>query len=254
MVDPKAQLCPNIVYRPIMPSDLEVLEQIHADLFPIRYESEFFLNVVNGYDIVSWGAVDRNRPGCQSDELIGFVTTRTIPAKESEIADMLRCDSSRTDQTLVYILTLGVVESYRSLGIATSLIREVIKYASNIPTCRAVYLHVIAYNDPAIRFYQKMMFKCIQRLSNFYYIKGQHYDSYLFLYYINGGRSPCSPLELVTALATYVRSLFKSLTAKIWKKEEKKVPRWFKCKDTSCLLVTQNKRIITTDSTGFQCV
>nr|DAD17847.1 TPA_asm: hypothetical protein HUJ06_019310 [Nelumbo nucifera] len=194
MVDPKAQHCPNIAYRPITPSDLQVLEKIHADLFPIRYESEFFLNVVNGRDIVSWGAVDRSRPGSQSDELIGFVTARIIPANESEIADTLRHDPSRIDQTLVYILTLGVVEPYRNLGIATSLIREVTKYASRIPTCQAVYLHVIAYNDPAITFYKKMLFKCIRRLSNFYYIQGQHYDAYLFVYYINGRRSSCSPL------------------------------------------------------------
>ncbi|XP_043715398.1 histone acetyltransferase MCC1-like isoform X2 [Telopea speciosissima] len=196
MVDPKAPHCPDIVYRRIQPSDLEVLEQIHGDLFPIRYESEFFHNVVNGHDIMAWGAVDRSRPGSQKDELIGFVTARIVPARESEIGDMLRYDSSRKEQMLVYILTLGVVEAYRSRGIATSLIQEVIKCASTIPTCRAVYLHVISYNDRAIHFYKKMSFKCVRRLPNFYYIGGQHYDSYLFVYYVNGGRSPCSPLSL----------------------------------------------------------
>lgn len=77
---------------------------------------------------------------------------------------------------------------------ASSLIREVIKYASSIPTCRAVYLHVISYNNPAINLYKKISFKCVRRLRGFYFINGQHYDSYLFMYYVNGGRSPCSPL------------------------------------------------------------
>lgn len=54
-----------------------------ADFF--RYESEFFQNVVNGRDIVSWAAVDRNRSNGQSDELIGFVTARIVLAKESEV-------------------------------------------------------------------------------------------------------------------------------------------------------------------------
>ena len=134
------------------------------------------------------------------------------------------------DQKLVYILTLGVVDAYRNLGIgrslffstngssfsfsfsflnvsspydqnllgvestATSLIHEVIKYASSIPVCRAVYLHVISYNNPAIHVYKKMLFKCVRRLHGFYLINGQHYDSYLFVYYVNGSRSPCSPL------------------------------------------------------------
>lgn len=139
-----------------------------------------------------------------------------------QIEDLLSFDSSRTDQTLVYILTLGVVDSYRNLGIgnflffhvflftfeciiffaefydigisASSLIHEVIKYASSLSSCRAVYLHVISYNNPAIHLYKKMSFQCVRRLYNFYYINGQHYDSYLFVYYVNGGRSPCSPL------------------------------------------------------------
>lgn len=77
---------------------------------------------------------------------------------------------------------------------ASSLIREVVKYASSIPTCRAAYLHVISYNNPAIHLYTKMSFKCVRRLEGFYLINGQHYDSYLFVYYVNGARSPCSPL------------------------------------------------------------
>lgn len=62
---------------------------------PSRYEAEFFHNVVNGHYIVSWGAVDQSRPHEQSDELIGFVTVRIVPAKESEVSlggvDCIRC-------------------------------------------------------------------------------------------------------------------------------------------------------------------
>ncbi|KAL8461882.1 hypothetical protein ACS0TY_033097 [Phlomoides rotata] len=194
MVNLKIPCRPIIAYRPVQPSDLVILERIHGKLFPIRYETEFFHNVVNGNGIVSWGAVDRSRPEEQSDELIGFVTARVVSAKESEIEDLLSFDSSKADQTLIYILTLGVVDSYRNLGIASSLIHEVMKYASNISTCRAVYLHVISYNNPAMHLYKKMSFQCVRRLYNFYFINGQHFDSYLFVYYVNGGRSPCSPL------------------------------------------------------------
>uniref|UniRef100_A0A2P2KQ94 N-alpha-acetyltransferase 60 n=1 Tax=Rhizophora mucronata TaxID=61149 RepID=A0A2P2KQ94_RHIMU len=164
MVNHKISHRPTICYRPVQPSDLEILEQIHSDVFPIRYESEFFQSVVNQRDIVSWAAVDRSRPNGQSDELIGFVTARVVLAKESEIGDLLRYEPSKTDHTLVYILTLGVVETYRNLGIASALIREVIKYASSNPKCRAVYLHVISYNIPAIHLYKKMSFKCVRRL------------------------------------------------------------------------------------------
>ncbi|KAK9283005.1 hypothetical protein L1049_011232 [Liquidambar formosana] len=253
MVDLKASHRPSINFRPIRPSDLEVLEQIHADIFPIRYESDFFQNVVNGRDIVSWAAVDQSRPNEQSDELIGFVTARIVLAKESEISDLL--GSSKSDQTLVYILTLGVVKTYRNRGIATSLVREVIRYASSIQTCRAVYLHVISYNNPAILLYKKMSFKYVRRLYGFYLINGEPYDAYLFVYYVNGGRSPCSPLELVTVMLTCVQSAFKSVASRLRKNEEKKVPKWPKCKETCCLVTTtQNKRIVINEGTGCECV
>ncbi|PUZ77170.1 hypothetical protein GQ55_1G349300 [Panicum hallii var. hallii] len=239
MLDPRSEIYPTIEYRPIQPFDLEALEKIHLALFPIRYEREFFLNVVNGHGIVSWGAVDTSRSDDRRDEIIGFVTTRMIAAKDSEIEDLFRYNSSRKDLTLVYILTLGVVDSYRNLGIASSLVREVVKYAASISNCRGVYLHVISYNQPAISFYKKMLFKLVRRLPMFYYIRGQHYDSYLFVYYVNGGRSPCSPLAFV-----------KMLVAKFWSKEDHCNPRWTRCQESNTLLAPQsNKRIISGDNT-----
>ena len=189
------------------------------------------------------------------DELIGFVTARVVFAKESEIVDLLGYDSAKSDQTLVYILTLGVVDTYRNLGIASSLIKEVIKYASSIPTCRAVYLHVISYNNPAIFLYKKMSFKCIRRLQGFYLINGQHYDSYLFMYYVNGGRSPCSPLELLAAIVSYLRSGFKLMAARLCKSDDRKISKWAKCKESHSLVSpTHNKRNLAVECTGYDVV
>ncbi|XP_065027108.1 histone acetyltransferase MCC1-like [Musa acuminata AAA Group] len=254
MLEPRGAHQPIIIYRPILPSDLEVLEEIHVALFPIRYERDFFISVVQGHGIVSWAAVDVSRSDGGRDKLVGFVTTRLMSAKESEISDLLRYNASRQDLMLVYILTLGVVENYRNHGIATSLVCEVIKYASSITNCRAVYLHVISYNMPAIHFYEKMSFACVRRLQKFYYINGQHYDSYLFVYYVNGGHSLCSPLNIVAAVAAYLRDLFKVLASKLWRKQEKHIPRYLKCKETSSLLVAQNRRILGADNSACQSV
>ncbi|XP_048138482.1 histone acetyltransferase MCC1 isoform X1 [Rhodamnia argentea] len=230
---------PTISYRPIRPSDLEILEQIHGDIFPIswiyRYESEFFQNVVHGRGIVAWAAVDHSRDDGKSDELIGFVTARVVLAKDSEIVDLLNYNSAESEWSLVYILTLGVIDSYRNLGIASSLILEVIKYASSIPTCQAVYLHVISYNIPAMHLYKKMSFKCIRRLPGFYLIDSKHYDAYLFVYFVKACRSPCSLLDLVTVVMRYIRMGFQSITAKLWN-DERKVGRWSRCKEAHSLI------------------
>lgn len=53
-----------------------------------RYDLDFFQNVVNGLGIVSWGAVDISRSDGLIDELVGFVTTRIMTVKESEVAKL----------------------------------------------------------------------------------------------------------------------------------------------------------------------
>lgn len=47
------------------------------------------MNVVNGHGIVSWGAVDTSRSDEGRGEIIGFVTTRMIAAKDSEVCTRL---------------------------------------------------------------------------------------------------------------------------------------------------------------------
>ncbi|CAN6461020.1 unnamed protein product [Victoria cruziana] len=217
MVTRKSERARHIAYRPIMPSDLEALQEIHASLFPIRYELQFFLDVVNGRDIISWAAVDSSRPDEKADELIGFVTARVVIPSQAEMENILQYEASDKNWRLVYILTVGVAQRYRNLGIASSLVREVMNYASSIPACRAVYLHVIAYNRPAILFYRRMAFRCLRRLPCFYCINNEHFDAYLYAYHVNGGRSPCSALDLLVAAAAYLRSIFMSLTTRLWK-------------------------------------
>lgn len=46
MMNLRASHRPSIYYRPIQPSDLEVLVKIHGDLFPIRLENPFLINKV----------------------------------------------------------------------------------------------------------------------------------------------------------------------------------------------------------------
>ncbi|KAL0744611.1 hypothetical protein Bca4012_086124 [Brassica carinata] len=215
MEEPGVSRRPSIYYRPINPNDLDRLEQIHRDIFPIKYESEFFQSVVNGVGIVSWAAVDRSRPDGHCDELIGFVTAKFVLAKESE-------------------------KTYRNHGIAMSLISGVIRYASGLSLCRGVYLHVIAYNNPAIRLYNRLMFRCVRRLNGFYLIKRQHFDAFLFVYFINGSRSPCSPLEVAMFVVNYMKNGIKSVASKLTRKEEKGL-KWLVSKDTDCVLPTQNK-------------
>ncbi|KAF8045951.1 hypothetical protein N665_4190s0001 [Sinapis alba] len=133
-----------------------------------------------------------------------------------------------------------------------SLISGVIRYASGLSLCRGVYLHVIAYNNPAIRLYNRLMFRCVRRLNGFYLIKRQHFDAFLFVYFLNGSRSPCSPLEVAMFIVNYMKNGIKSVASKLTRKEEEKGLKWLVPKDTDCVLPTQTKpNLVSSSSSGY---
>jgi ribosomal-protein-alanine N-acetyltransferase len=65
-----------------------------------------------------------------------------------------------------HLLKIVVDLKFRQQNIATSLILHARKYLPDI--IKSIYLEVEMTNEPAIRFYQKIGFKEIHRIKNFY--------------------------------------------------------------------------------------
>jgi hypothetical protein len=61
-------------------------------------------------------------------------------------------------------------QEWRKAGIATKLVQRVVHCAA-AAGCRAVYLHVISYNTPAMAFYQRLGFRELALLPDFYVIR-----------------------------------------------------------------------------------
>mmetsp|Transcript_16619 Transcript_16619/g.28027 ORF Transcript_16619/g.28027 Transcript_16619/m.28027 type:complete len:158 (-) Transcript_16619:187-660(-) len=120
---------------------------------------------------------------------------------------------------LAYVLTLGVLDPYRKAGVGRDLIDHVVRQATSLVTCRAVYLHVIANNYSAINFYARLQFECVRRMHQFYFIPtdrkptpGQvYYDAFLLVHYVNNGRAPFSCLRALVCVAKSVDSSLKRL-------------------------------------------
>ena len=55
-----------------------------------------------------------------------------------------------------YIMTLGVIDECRKLGLGTLLIEETFQIVrTKYPMVQFLYLHVVDYNEAAIRFYKE---------------------------------------------------------------------------------------------------
>jgi len=78
-----------------------------------------------------------------------------------------------------YIMTLGVIDECRTLGLGTLLLQELYQYLDNLyPECKMLYLHVVDYNVAAIKFYcQRNSFQLFKHMEDFYEIFGKMYDA-----------------------------------------------------------------------------
>ncbi|EAK89401.1 span like RimI family protein amino acetyltransferase [Cryptosporidium parvum Iowa II] len=206
---------PIIDFRRVIPEDVAQLEELHKELFPIVYDKQFYEGIASGITH-GWVAVWRLRESLESsyfesDELIiGFVTTsqdcriikdndykhviKSIPEPFllQELREKIQDESFEISPSpfgvnvykyLVYILTMGVVEEFRFLGIAKQLLNTVIGYYQKFsPTVNALFLHVVDYNSSAINLYRRLKFEEILHWNNFYKILDGFYGSYLFSY------------------------------------------------------------------------
>lgn len=72
-----------------------------------------------------------------------------------------------------------------------SLLLDTLLHHLNIQTnCKAIYLHVLASNAGAIKFYEKRNFQRRAHLPKYYTINGQAHDGYTYVLYMNGGEPP----------------------------------------------------------------
>jgi len=102
-----------------------------------------------------------------------------------------------------YILTLGLVTSYRRSGLGSQLLEHCVNHARANPNCGAVYLHVIHNNPAAIAFYKRNDFLHLRTLSHFYVINGESHTALLLIFYINNFSRPAWHRLLLS-----VRSVF----------------------------------------------
>jgi ribosomal protein S18 acetylase RimI-like enzyme len=93
--------------------------------------------------------------GCIVTCIVGsFVHVSRLDAST---VNMLISDTSRYSR-LFYIMTLGTAAEFRNIRLATTLIQDVNRMVELDATCGALYLHVITFNDAAIRFYERLGF------------------------------------------------------------------------------------------------
>lgn len=174
----------NVNFRFLLPDDIHEVKRLCHDWFPIEYPENWYKDITMNPKFFSLAAVSGSK-------IIGMIVSevKSRGLCNSEDSSILASYFPKT--TLVaYILSLAVVKEYRRRGIGSLLLRHLLTYLTSdeMNRCKAVYLHVLTSNSSAIEFYEMLNFQVHCYLPMYYSIKGNQYDAYSFVLYINGGQ------------------------------------------------------------------
>jgi ribosomal protein S18 acetylase RimI-like enzyme len=185
----------DLQFRTILPKDRRQIQQLHEKWFPVVYQLDFYDQLVlgkmchTGEDLYT-NVVCCKGPTADEDEIVACLVGSVVQdTRLNRISRQLLLPDPRRHARLFYIMTLGTVTEYRSLGLASSLIQQCVQNVVNKdPKCGGLYLHVITLNQSAIRFYERLGFWRVQEIPDYYTIDGKNHNCYLYAKYFNGKR------------------------------------------------------------------
>ncbi|KAH9957916.1 acyl-CoA N-acyltransferase [Russula dissimulans] len=135
MTPSKRTLSSKVSFASLTQNNLGTVRKLNSVLFPIKYSEKFYSEIL----------LPEVEDFCKliyfNDIPVGTVCCR-IEAKD--------------DVHHLYLLTMGVLAPYRSLGIGSYSLDVVLQAAAahTKPKIRRIYLHVQVSNDDAKRFYE----------------------------------------------------------------------------------------------------
>lgn len=181
----------SIPMRPLTPEDVPEIEELCAASFPIQYPDCWFQEVVSG-ELISVGL---------------FNDKKLVAMMVAEIKTILHCNPEDRDiiadtgAHVVYMLSLAVAYPYRRLGLASRLLRHLLDSVVDCPPYpKAVFLHVLSTNSPAINFYESHGFVHHTTLLKYYRLKSQYGDARTYVLYTNGSHPPFSLIDICCSI------------------------------------------------------
>ncbi|XP_067928365.1 N-alpha-acetyltransferase 60-like [Watersipora subatra] len=202
-------------YRFLEPRDIDEVKDLCRIWFPVRYPEFWYQDVTSAeryYSLAATHPVDGH--------IIGMIVcdVKSLKQVNREDHSLLSREHCTEDSRVAYILSLGVVESFRRKRLGSALLNKLIEYLTS-PVKRhvkAVYLHVLFSNMAATSFYRKHDFREHMFLPFYYHINGRSADACSYVRYINGGTPPKTiiyPLfyNCVPVLVCYIALLLQTI-------------------------------------------
>ncbi|CDW78806.1 n-alpha-acetyltransferase 60 [Stylonychia lemnae] len=186
------QIDPSKIYfSQIKSKHLKELRYLHEEWFPLNYPDTFYDKITKNKVIAIGCFIDLD---AQNKNVILGCALVKINSNNEDITEMytakdyysggifnwFKTTLTCREYQAAYIMTIGVVDECRRMGLGTMLLREIIKILNQqITACEVIYLHVVDYNETAIKFYEKNDFRVLKRVKSHYVIFDKTYDGLL---------------------------------------------------------------------------
>jgi ribosomal protein S18 acetylase RimI-like enzyme len=201
----------KIILRPIKNKhEMDEIRLLHKEWFPIDYSQDFFDLISRGKTKSLVAEIKVTKANRVTQNIIIGCILYSFRHANSKYMSYSFSDYF-TQKLSIYILTIGVINEFRKMGIATKLLNEVIRLNAENNLLKYIYLHVISYNKTAQNFYKKNNFYLLKIKKNHYKIDEKAYDAFVYTRYVNGANKPMDCLESLK----YVLK-FCNLPSKFW--------------------------------------
>lgn len=129
-------------------NNLGQVRVLHKVLFPVNYGDNFYTDLLEAGEFA--------KLAYYNDVCVGTVCCRREP------------DENNPELSKIYMMTLGVLEPYRHLGLGSQLLQHILDQAKLAKDISKVYLHVQINNEKAAEFYKKNGFEVVRTEKDYY--------------------------------------------------------------------------------------
>ena len=193
----------QIIYKPLTPENVEEVKKLHIEWFPVKYEEEFFnqtlINNQGQYFTVGAFYYIKIGENEYNEVILGLIICQWIFVENlffkmtnkeigKEISDNINYEeeakfflSGNKFYHCAYIMSLGVIDECRKMGIATTMLKSILNYIISFDFVVGIYLNVISTNISAKKFYEKNGLKCVNHIKDYYPIENKTYDCDVYL-------------------------------------------------------------------------
>jgi ribosomal protein S18 acetylase RimI-like enzyme len=201
----------NITYRKPKENEIPEMLNLHKEWFPIDYTEQYFKIIVENKNkqYISIAAVC-NIKG--NEYIIGMILAECKSEQQynSQVPDRYKRSSFFENKyQYVYIMTFGVIDEFRGVGLASSLLERLVNEVRKV-NCGVLMLHVVDYNKTAIGFYAKNGFQDVTTIKNYYRINEDIYDTKVMVRFLETDGFIKSFWKIILALLLFIPFVIRS--------------------------------------------